>query len=89
MKKLFLITSLVIALAFGGGTNGIMAKPVGHAHANETVIVASVSIEDVECTCGCGGKAIECMCGTARQALKEAGFSMEDIEKYLENNQSV
>lgn len=85
MKKLFLITSLVIALTFGGGTNGLAGPKGGHVHTDGTVIVASVSIEDVECTCGCGGKAIECLCGTAIKALNDAGFSMEDIEEYLKN----
>ncbi len=90
MKKLFLIAGLVIALAFGGGFNGISAGPKnGHVHTNGPLIV-SVSIEEVMCPCGsCSNKAINCGCGAAAKALKDAGFTSEDIEKYLENNQSV
>jgi len=45
--------------------------------------VGGVNIDDVDCPCGCGMKAIECLCGAAVQALLDAGFTNEDIEKYL------
>ncbi len=89
MKKLFLIAGLVIALTFGGGFNGVMAKP--NSDGGPVIIkpVASVSIEEVACTCGCGKMAINCGCASAVQALKDAGFTAEDVIEYNENNQSV
>lgn len=86
MKKLFLITSLVVALTFGvvGGT--IAGPKNGHTH--ETV-VARVSITDVMCPCGCPDKAIDCLCESAIKALNDAGFSVEDIEKHFKNNQTI
>ena len=48
--------------------------------------VGSVSIDDVDCPCGCGMKAIGCLCGAAVQALQAAGFTNEDIENYLNSH---
>ncbi len=79
MKRIFLIASLVIAITLGG-----VSVATSATHEHETVI-ASVAITDVDCPCGnCDMKAIGCLCGAAVEALKEAGFSAEDIEKYLE-----
>ena len=89
MKKLFLIAGLVVVLTFGGvgGIDGVMAKP---ETGGGPITIARVSIEEVMCPCGvCSKKAINCSCPAAAQALNDAGFSMEDIESYLENNQAI
>jgi len=48
-----------------------------------TAVGGAVSIDEVDCTCGCGMKAIGCLCGSAVKALHDAGFTDEDIQKYL------
>lgn len=84
MKRVFLIVSLVIALTLGG-----VSVATSATHTHETII-ARVFITDVDCPCEeCGEKAIDCVCRFAVKALEDAGFSAEDIEKYLNENQSV
>lgn len=49
-----------------------------------TTAVSAVNIADVDCPCGaCNSKAIMCLCGSAIKALHEAGFTDDDIQKYL------
>jgi hypothetical protein len=47
---------------------------------------SAVAIDDVDCPCGCGMKAIGCLCGDAIKALMDAGFTAEDIEKHLSSS---
>lgn len=88
MKRIFLITSLAIALTLGGAFVAVAADT--HTHGT---VIAKVNIADVECTCGCTdsngnpGKAIDCLCGTAVEELKKAGFSIEEIEDYINSEQ--
>ncbi len=86
-KKLFLIISLSIALVLGGVF--IITSPFSNTH-NHGIVIGGISIEEVDCSCGCGEKAVKCMCGTARNELKKHGFDNDDIEKYLKHlNNSV
>jgi len=47
---------------------------------------SAVSIDAVDCPCGCGMKAIDCSCGASIQALHDAGFTDENIKTYLETH---
>lgn len=51
-----------------------------------TGISGAVNIDEVDCPCGCGMKAITCLCGKAVETLIDAGFTVEDIEKYLNSH---
>lgn len=78
-KKLFLIISLSTALALGGVF--IITSPFSNTH-NHGTVMSAVSIEEVDCPCGCGMKAVKCMCGSALNELEKHGFDNDDIKRY-------
>lgn len=80
MKKIFLIISLSAALALGGAF--IATSLFTNTH-NHGTVMGALSIEEVDCPCGCGMKAIDCLCGSAINELKKHGFNKDDIEKYF------
>jgi len=74
--KTLIITILSIILLLGVSLTTLHAVNDDSYHAKK-------AITDVICTCGCGMKAIDCGCVSAFEALKKAGYSMEDIEEYI------
>ncbi len=78
-KKLFLIISLSTALALGGVF--MITSPFNNTH-NHGIAMGALSIEEVDCPCGCGEKAIDCLCGNALNELEKHGFDEDDIKRY-------
>ncbi len=82
MKKIFLIISLSAVLVLGGAFAITSSFSDTHTHG---IVISNLSIEEVICPCGCGMKAIDCLCGAAINELKKHGFDKDDIEKYFNN----
>ena len=80
MKRIVVI-ALSIMLLLGVSFTILNAES---DHKTGITKIVNVDIGDVDCTCGCGQKAIECLCENSIEDLRKAGFSMEDIAKYLE-----
>ena len=47
--------------------------------------MAEEDISEILCPCGCGGPAIACECGSAKQILKDRGITEEQRQKALED----